>query len=107
VGSAYLGSEGTTVGEQQPDLVCIISIPPGGLAQARYICRRVRAKHPQTPILVIRPGLQSNGKESAQRLTEDGATQVCFTLEEAQKAASQRLGRGSKAPELIPLLSSS
>jgi hypothetical protein len=40
-------------------------------------------------------------------LTEDGATQVCFTLEEAQKAASQRLGRGSKAPELIPLLSSS
>lgn len=107
VGSAYLGSEGTTVGEQQPDLVCIISIPPGGLAQARYICRRVRAKHPQTPILVIRPGLQSNGKESAQKLTEDGATQVCFTLEEAQKAASQRLGRGSKAPELIPLLSSS
>jgi hypothetical protein len=91
VGSAYLGSEETTAGEQQPDLVCIICIPPGGLTQARYICRRVRAKLPQTPILVIRPGVQANGKESAEKLTEDGANQVCFTIEDAHKAASQRL----------------
>jgi predicted PurR-regulated permease PerM len=91
VGSAYLGSELTTVVEQQPDLVCVISIPPGGLAQARYICRRLRAKLSETPILVIRPGVQANGKESAQRLIEDGATQVCFTLEDAHTGAAQRL----------------
>jgi predicted PurR-regulated permease PerM len=91
VGSAYLSSERTTVVEQPPDLVCIISIPPGGLAQARYICRRVRAKLPQTPILVIRPGVQPNGQESAQRLTEDGANQVYFTLADAHRGAAQRL----------------
>jgi predicted PurR-regulated permease PerM len=92
VGSAYLGSEVTAAAEkEQPDLVCVISIPPGGLAQARYICRRLRAKLPKTPILVIRPGVQANGKESALRLTEDGASQVCFTLEDAHTAAEQQL----------------
>ncbi len=91
VGSAYLGPEGRTALEQQPDLVCIICIPPGGLAQARYICRRVRAKLPLTPILVIRPGVQANDQESAQRLTEDGANQVCFTIADAHQGAAQRL----------------
>jgi hypothetical protein len=95
VGSAYLASEVKTVAEtHQPDLVCVISIPPGGLAQARYICRRLRAKLPRTPILVIRPGVQANGKESALRLTEDGATQVCFTLEDAHTIARQHLVTG-------------
>jgi predicted PurR-regulated permease PerM len=101
VGSAYLSSDlTTTVVEQQPDLVCVLSIPPGGLAQARYLCRRLRAKHPTTPILVIRPGVQANGKESALRLTEDGATQVCFTLEDAHTGAEQQLitGQRSLAP---------
>jgi predicted PurR-regulated permease PerM len=89
VGSSYLASEltsGEPMGGLQgrPDLVCVISVPPGGLAQARYICRRLRTKLPQTPIVVIRPGAQARAEESSQRLTEDGAGQVCFTLEEAR-----------------------
>jgi hypothetical protein len=92
VGSAYLGSEVTAVAEQQaPDLVCVISIPPGGLAQARYICRRLRAKLPSTPILVIRPGVQAHGKESAQKLTMDGASSIAFTLEEARATVDRLL----------------
>jgi predicted PurR-regulated permease PerM len=91
-GSAYLASEVAAVAEKElPDLVCVISIPPGGLAQARYICRRLRAKLPVTPILVIRPGVQANGKESAQKLTEDGASKVCFTLGEAHAAVENQL----------------
>jgi len=103
VGSAYLSSDDSgvprvsevaAVAEQgRPDLVCVTSIPPGGLAQARYLCRRLRAKLPDTPILVIRPGVQANEKESALRLSEDGASQVCFTLEEAHTVAEQRLAR--------------
>jgi predicted PurR-regulated permease PerM len=92
VGSAYLASEVTVAAaENLPDVVCIISIPPGGLAQARYICRRLRAKLPKTPILVIRPGVQANAQESAQKLTEDGATYVSFTLEDAHTTAEQQL----------------
>ncbi|HSY41821.1 MAG TPA: AI-2E family transporter, partial [Polyangia bacterium] len=83
VGSSYLSSD-PTPGEpgasaDPPDLVCVISVPPGGLAQARYICRRLRAKLPATPLVVIRPGGQANGQESSLRLTEDGANEVCFT----------------------------
>ncbi len=86
VGSAYLSSDISSA-----DLVCVNSIPPGGLAQARYICRRLRAKLPKAAILVIRPGVQANEKESAQRLVEDGASMVCTSLGEARIAAEHLL----------------
>ena len=96
VGSSYLASETTAASSADtssdlPDLVCVISVPPGGLAQARYICRRLRAKLPQTPILVIRPGAQARGEESSRRLIEDGAGQVCFTLEEARTIVERQV----------------
>jgi predicted PurR-regulated permease PerM len=95
VGSAFLSSDLTDVSRTEtPDLVVVLSIPPGGIAQARYICRRLHAKLPETPILVIRPGVQANGKENALRLTEDGAAHVSFTLEDAHTAAEQRLVMG-------------
>jgi hypothetical protein len=93
VGSAYLASGAIAhIGDGEvPDLICVLSIPPGGLAQARYICRRLRAKLPATPILVIRPGVQANGTDSAAKLIADGAKRVCITLEEAHRAAEQQL----------------
>jgi predicted PurR-regulated permease PerM len=92
VGSSYLASDATAeLSPDQADLVCVVSIPPGGLAQARYICRRLRAKLPKTPIVVIRPGAQANGKDSSERLIEDGARQVCFTLEDAHTIVEQQL----------------
>jgi predicted PurR-regulated permease PerM len=92
VGSAYLTADPTAgVSPDSADLVCVISIPPGGLTQARYLCRRLRAKLPATPIVVIRPGAQANGQESSLRLTEDGARQVCFTIEDARTVVEQQL----------------
>ncbi|MEA2700387.1 MAG: hypothetical protein QOI66_4658 [Myxococcales bacterium] len=103
VGSAYLASEGPATEEGAlPDLMCVIAIPPGGLTQARYICRRLRAKFATTPILVIRPGLQADAKESAGRLIEDGASQVCFTVAEAHTVAEQYLVRAqAEAPKIL------
>jgi hypothetical protein len=100
VGSSYLGSELPTgesggVSADAPDLVCVISVPPGGLAQARYICRRLRAKLPNTPLVVIRPGGQANAQESSQRLIEDGARQVCFTLESARTIIGHTISEAS------------
>jgi hypothetical protein len=99
VGSSYLASEATAASSADivsgsPDLVCVISVPPGGLAQARYICRRLRAKLPETPILVIRPGAQARGEESSRRLIEDGARHVCFTLEEARTIVERQVLAG-------------
>ena len=100
VGSSYLGSElppgeSGGVSADAPDLVCVISVPPGGLAQARYICRRLRAKLPNTPLVVIRPGGQANAQESSQRLIEDGARQVCFTLESARTIIGHTISEAS------------
>ena len=94
LGSSYLSSDATSgvpggAPPDPPDVVCVISVPPGGLAQARYICRRLRAKLPHTPVVVIRPGGQAHGQESSQKLTEDGARQVCFTLESARTTIEQ------------------
>jgi predicted PurR-regulated permease PerM len=96
VGSAYLTLDATpgasaAASQAVPDLACVVSVPPGGLAQARYICRRLRVKFPQTPILVIRPGAQTDAQESSRRLSADGAGQVCFTLEEARAAVERQL----------------
>jgi predicted PurR-regulated permease PerM/CheY-like chemotaxis protein len=92
VGSAYLASEVTAAAtDHNPDLICVVSIPPGGIAQARYLCRRLRAKLPSTPIVVIRPGVQSKNRESAEQLGADGASSVVFTLQDARVKVDQQL----------------
>lgn len=101
LGSAYLTMDapGDTLPAAGwlPDLACVVAVPPGGLAQARYICRRLRAKLPNTPILVIRPGVQSDAQDSAQRLTVDGAGHVCFSLAEARTFIERQLLTGQAA----------
>ena len=91
-GSAYLASEVAAVAEdRRPDVVCVIATPPGGLAQARYICRRLRAKLPDTPIVVIRPGVPPTARENARRLIADGATAVAFSIEEGHTTTEGQL----------------
>lgn len=102
VGSAYLTLDATTgrgeaAPQSLPDLACVVSVPPGGLAQARYICRRLRVKLPNTPILVIRPGVQADGQESSHKLTVDGARHVCFSLAEAHTFVERQLLPGRAA----------
>jgi hypothetical protein len=98
VGSAYLtldSNPGASLDAADPDLACVVAVPPGGLVQARYICRRLRLKFPKTPILVIRPGVQPDGQESSQRLTVDGAGHVCFSLAEARAFVERQLLGGT------------
>lgn len=71
-------------------LLVLLSVPPGGLTQTRYLCRRLRAKLPATPILVIRPSLVAR-VDSTARLMDEGATKVAFALREARAAAEEQL----------------
>jgi hypothetical protein len=64
----------------QPALVCISALPPGGLSQARYLCKRLRAKLPETQILVGRWGLTTNLEQNEEQLREAGADDVDETL---------------------------
>jgi predicted PurR-regulated permease PerM len=65
---------------ERPALICISSLPPGGLSQARYLCKRLRAKLPDTKILVGRWGLTQGLDQNREQLREAGADEVDTTL---------------------------
>ena len=74
-----------------PDLICITALPPGGLTQARSLCKRLRTRFPEVRIVLVRPGVTADTDESSQRLTEAGATTVATSLTEARTQATQLL----------------
>jgi predicted PurR-regulated permease PerM len=72
------------VEQTKPTLVCIASLPPGGLAVARYLCKRLRLQFPDLKIAVGRWGLTENVTRSAERLRTAGADVVATTLLESR-----------------------
>jgi hypothetical protein len=79
VPAVALASEvGVAAERLRPHLVCITSVPPGGLAHARYLCKRLRARLPDVPILVVRP---SPGHEASAEPEADGARVTATTVD--------------------------
>ena len=77
--------------KRKPKLLCIAALPPGGGANARFLCRKVRAQLPETQIVVLLPvDLVEHAPEAAARLREAGASEVVSDLREAQ-ATMKRL----------------
>ena len=78
-----LASEVVTLVEQQGvGLVCLGTLAPGGLAQTRYLCLRLRTRLPELKIVVGRWGFSGRGEESWEMLREAGADIVATTLHE-------------------------
>jgi predicted PurR-regulated permease PerM len=71
------------IGRDPPAVVCIGSLPPGGLAQARYLCKRIRQQSPDVKIVVGRWGDKENVERMEARLHTAGADQVATTLHES------------------------
>jgi predicted PurR-regulated permease PerM len=76
------------VAESHPAVICIGSLPPGGLAHARYLCKRLRARYPDVKILVGRWGLKGDGESNREELREAGADLVATTLAETRDQLS-------------------
>jgi hypothetical protein len=90
--TATLASEVLMAVEKgSPDLICITALPPGGLTQARYLCKRLRTRFPEVRIVMVRPGIAADTDESSQRLIEAGANTVATSLTEARTQATQLL----------------
>jgi predicted PurR-regulated permease PerM len=78
-----LASEVVTLVEQQGvGLICLGTLAPGGLAQTRYLCLRLRTRLPELKIVVGRWGFSGSGEESWDMLREAGADIVATTLHE-------------------------
>jgi predicted PurR-regulated permease PerM len=70
---------------QGPVAACISSLPPGGLAQASYLCKRLRRHFPDLQILVGRWGQTEDFEKTNSRLKEAGATKVLASLREMRE----------------------
>jgi hypothetical protein len=68
--------------DAQPRLLVVVALPPGGLAQARYLLKRLRARLPQTKILVGRWGAIPG--EPHATLLAAGADHVGITVAETR-----------------------
>ncbi|HEY2387347.1 MAG TPA: AI-2E family transporter [Candidatus Binatia bacterium] len=55
--ASTLASEAVEAVERgTPDVIVIVSTPPGGLAHARYLAKRIRQRFPDARISIFRPG---------------------------------------------------
>ena len=62
---------------ERPAILCVASVPPGGLAQTKYICLRARASFPELKIVVGRWALLDEGLEKNRaQLIAAGADRV-------------------------------
>jgi hypothetical protein len=70
--------------EKNPGLVCIAALAPGGLAQARYLCKRLRNRFPDLKIVVGRWGLWDETDDAQRSLLAGGADRVATSLLQAR-----------------------
>jgi hypothetical protein len=80
------------VRRENPAVACISSLPPGGLAQACYLCKRLRKQYSTLTILVGRWGQTEDLERTRNRLQEAGALKVVTSLVDMCR-------------EIVPLLS--
>jgi hypothetical protein len=82
---------------ESADLLVVSHLPPAGLTTTRYLVRRLRAKFPNTSVLVGRWS-DSGERESADLLSGAGATNVVATVAEARDRILGRVARAESKP---------
>jgi CheY-like chemotaxis protein len=100
VGAALLSAEVVDrVAAAEPGVVVVAMLAPGGLAQARYVVKRVRARLPELPVVAVRWGPPDGQAEARAQLLAAGATEFTTTLREARERVLQyRQVRTEPAP---------
>ena len=93
------------VGLHRPALLCIGAVAPGGLSQARHLCKRLRSQYPELKIVIGRWGLHDEKEPDRQHLLAAGADYVETTVLATQRALAQvGLTLGRSARESPPTL---
>jgi len=74
-----------------PAMLFIASVPPGGLAHCRYLCKRLRRAAPNMTIIVGRFRQRKATRHEREQLESSGASIEASTLLEARKLLNSRL----------------
>ncbi len=69
-------------GEEHPACVIVGALPPGGMAQTRHLCKRLRAQHPDVKIAVGRWGTSDDVDKLRTTVLEAGADLLSLSLRE-------------------------
>jgi hypothetical protein len=77
------------VAEERPSIVCIASLPPGGLAHTRLMCKRLRSRYGNLKIVVGRWGLQGNVERNREQLMTAGADHFATSLRDSRTQLQQ------------------
>jgi predicted PurR-regulated permease PerM len=102
ISSAMLTAEVVArIGASGSPVVCIAAVPPGGLAQTRYLCKRIRMRFPNLKIIVGRWG---TGSEEDNTILLAGADKLGTTMVESRQ---QIIQLGQSSPHLDNKLSTS
>ena len=88
--SALSGEIVSLVSERKPTVVVIGAVPPEGLAQARHLCKRLRARFPDLKIIVGRWG-EFPGEGDRASLLEAGADAVANTFAQSRDQLLERV----------------
>ena len=76
------GEVGALLEQHQAPLLCVGGLAPGGMAQTRYLCKRLRAQLPALKIVVGRWGATDHSNNSHDLLRAAGADAIGTTLQE-------------------------
>jgi hypothetical protein len=85
-----------------PATLLIAALGPGGLTEARYLCRRLRDQHPEAKIVVGRWGRGKDREKDQALLLSAGADRVATTLREARTYLAGLLHPLPPVPDLGP-----
>ena len=88
--AALSGEIVSLVSERKPTVVVIGAVPPEGLAQARYLCKRLRARFPDLKVIVGRWGEFPEEGDRAS-LLEAGADAVASTFAQSRDQLLERV----------------
>jgi predicted PurR-regulated permease PerM len=77
----------SAIDKVRPAFVFVAALAPGGLTEARYLCKRVRTRFADLPILLGRWGPTDDLDRSRNRLVSAGASAVSANLSQSRERA--------------------
>lgn len=92
------------VEREVPTVLFVAVLPPGGLVQARYLCRRLRKRFPELPIVVGYWGNERHYDTILRKLRSAGASYVTTSLLQSRtqvRTLAKTVSPGA-APDLRP-----
>jgi hypothetical protein len=83
--AAFVSEMGDLVEQHKADVVCISATPPAAVMHARHVCKRLRVRFPEMPLVVGLWDAQGDLTKAKERIGCGAAAHVVSTLAAAQQ----------------------